>query len=433
MAALALALSALAFLSQAALASGGDRARAAAAAPLAGVNTFGLGFGARPEDAERQIAQARALNVKILRVELPWAILEPKAAKHIDPQALAFTDRLMNDAAEHGIGIIMMIDNTPCWASSAPARLRHKCVAGQRNAANGWPPAHPSDYAALVAFLAERYGEKITALEVWNEPDQANERYFAGPHKPQRYAALLAAADTAIKQVDPKIQVLAGSLVGSNGTFLRLLYKAGIKDHYDGLAIHFYTLPLASIRAIRAVQKANGDSTPLWLDEFGWTDCYPRRKIQEEQPCVTPAVQARNITSLYRALGTTDYVAALTLYELQDEGGDSFGVYTPRGARKPAFKALADVIAAPIGAQSPVTVSLRRKGGRVIASGAGPVGDYMQLEAFQGSVLRYRALFTLDRSNRYSLKLPRALGSGGLRVRVYQYWTGLSGAAQKSI
>jgi hypothetical protein len=76
---------------------------------------------------------------------------------------------------------------------------------------------------------------------------------------------------------------------------------------------------------------------------------------------------------------------------------------------------------------------VRRATGRVIASGSGPVGDFMQLEVFRGRVLRYRAVFTLDRFNRYSIALPRVLGTHGLRIRVYQYWTGVSHAAQKGI
>lgn len=56
----------------------------------------------------------------------------------------------------------------------------------------------------------------------------------------------------------------------------------------------------------------------------------------------------------------------------------------------------------------------------------------MQLEAFQVSVLRYRAVFTLDRFDHYSITLPGALGVRGLRVRVYQYWAGLSKAAQRT-
>ena len=69
----------------------------------------------------------------------------------------------------------------------------------------------------------------------------------------------------------------------------------------------------------------------------------------------------------------------------------------------------------------------------MLASGEAPVGDFMRLEAFQGKLLRYRATFELDRFNRYSIALPRVLGSHGLTVRVSQTWTGLAKAAQKTI
>jgi hypothetical protein len=227
--------------------------------------------------------------------------------------------------------------------------------------------------------------------------------------------------------------VLAGSLVGSNGVFLRALYTAGIKGYYDGLAVHFYNLTLGSLRAIREVQLANGDTKPLWLDEFGWTSCWPHRKIEQEQACVTPKVQATNVTNLFRSLAHTPYVAAELIYKLQDSTNETFGVLTAGGARKPAFAALAQVLASPFGAPSPVTLNLRRSHGLVVASGSGPVGDYMQLEVSQGDVLRYKALFTLDRFNRYSIPLPAALGTRDLTVHVFQYWAGRGHDAQRSI
>jgi Cellulase (glycosyl hydrolase family 5) len=403
------------------------------APPLGGVNVEGPFPGATLAYADREIAEAHQLHAKVVRAEVPWSVLEPSGPGQISPSALAFTDRLMADAAADGIGVILFVDSTPCWASSAPASLLQRCVPGESSAANGWAPSNPADFAAIVAYLAGRYGTHLTAIEVWNEPDQVNQRYFAGPEKPQRYAALLRAAYTAIKQANPNVLVLGGSLVGANGVFLRALYAAGIMGYYDGLAVHFYTLTLASLRAFHEVQVANGDSKPLWLDEFGWSDCYPKHRIQEELPCVTAQVQARNITDLFHALSHTSYVAADLLYELQDEGGDQFGVLSVRGKRKPAFAALAQVLASPSGEPRPVTLSLRRRGGVVVASGSGPVGDYMELEAFRGSLLRYRALFTLDRFDRYSITLPRVLGTHGLRVRVYQYWAGLGKAAQKRI
>jgi hypothetical protein len=428
-----LGLCALAWLAPSGEAKRAPVSRAASAGPLGGLNILGLYPGARPETADREIAVARALHARVVRAEVPWSTLEPNGPGQVEPRALAFLDRLVTDAAASGIGVIATVDFTPCWASSAPAALLGKCVPGIWTKANSWPPAAPADYASFAAYLAARYGTRLTAIEVWNEPDQSNEHYFAGPDKPQRYAAILRAAYPAIKQANPAVQVLAGSLVGSNGVFLRDLYAAGIKGYYDGLAVHYYSLTLAALRAIHETQLANGDDKPLWLDEFGWSSCWPTRRIQQEQACVTRKVQAQNVTNTFRAIARAPYVAAAVLYGLQDGANEDFGVLNASGARKPAFTALSRMLISPFGAPSPVTLSLRRAHGKVIASGSGPNGDYLELEVFQGSVLRYKALFTLDRFNRYSIPLPSALGTRGLRVQVYQYWAGKTGDARRRI
>ncbi len=401
-------------------------------APLGGVNIGAVG--AMPVSvADREVQRARALHAKVIRVGIPWSMLEPKGKGQLEPQALAFTDRLMADAGADGIKVIALVDSTPCWASSAPASILRKCQAGRFGKANAWSPAEPSSYAAFVALLAKRYGPDLAAIEIWNEPDQANEDYFAGPNKAQRYAALLRAAYPAIKQAYPSVPVLAGSLVGYDGVFLKALYGAGIKGYYDGLAVHFYTLTLASLRQFRGAQLASGDQSPLWLDEFGWSSCWPKYKVQQEQACVTPQAQAQNITNLYRSLARTPYIAADVIYELQGSKQENFGMLSEKGARKPAFTALAGALASPFGAPSPVTLNLSRSGNHVVAKGSGPVGDTMRLEAFQGATLRFKALFTLNRFNQYSLALPGVLGTSGLTVRVYQTWTGPGKDAQKSV
>jgi hypothetical protein len=409
------------------------KAHMSAAAPLGGVNIGPVSSSASLAAADREIALAHALHAKVVRLEVPWSELEPLGPSQIDPRALAYLDRLTSDAAADGIGVIAMVESSPCWASSAPASLLRACVPGQAGKANSWPPSNPATFATFAAFLAQRYGRSLAALEVWNEPDQANQAYFAGPEKPQRYAAVLRAAYPAIKQANPNVPVLAGSLVGANGVFLRDLYAAGIKGYYDGLAVHYYTLTLASLRSLHEVQVANGDTKPLWLNEFGWSSCYPRYRIQQEQACVTSQTQALNITNTFRSLARTPYVAADVLYELRGSISENFGTLNTNGTHKAAFAALAKVLASPFGPVSPVSLNLRKRGSRVLASGSGPVGDYMELEAFRGSALRYRALFVLNRFNRYSIALPSALGTSGLRVRVYQYWAGLGKAAQRSI
>lgn len=415
---------------QARAAAGAHRATAP---PLGGINIGGLESGSSPAEADRSIARAKQLHVKIVRVAFPWSLLEPEEAHSLDPHALAFADRLVSDAAAARLRVSVTVGSTPCWASSAPRALLSKCRPGVESTANAWPPRSAADYAALVALLAQRYSSRLAAIEVWNEPDQANEAYFAGPNKPAAYAAVLRAAYPAIKQADPSLPVLGGSLVGSNGRFLRALYKAGIRGYYDGLSVHFYNLTLASLRSIHEVQLAGGDVTPLWLDEFGWTSCWPRQRTQQEQGCVTAQVQAENLKSTFRALSHSTYVAAAVVYKLQSSSFEDFGVFSGGGAHKRSFTALASVLASPFGNAGNVSLRLRRQGSGVLASGSGPVGDFMQLEAFHGATLRYRALFTLDRFNRYSLELPAVLGTKGLRVKVFQYWAGPGRAAQKSI
>jgi polysaccharide biosynthesis protein PslG len=422
---LALAGSALALLPPT---GAGARADAAAGGRvlLGGVNIGGT-YTSIPR-IDREVAVAHALHAKVIRAEVEWSELQPVANGALDAHTLATVDRIVTDAARYGIKVIAFVDSTPCWASSAPPQVVQHCVEGRPSRAHGWPPSSPAEYGALMATLARRYGPHLAALEVWNEPDQANQRYFAGSEKAARYAALLRATYPAVKQAEPNVTVLAGSLVGSNGEFLRALYAAGIKGYYDGLAVHFYYLTIGAVRSIHEAQLSAGDTAPLWLDEFGWSSCWPKHAIEQEQACVTPRTQAENLATVFRTLAGAPYVAAAVAYKLWDAPREEFGVLTPGGAHKPSFAALARVLASQAGRPAPVRLHLRRAHGRLIARGSGPVGDFMVLEAFRGKTLRYRALFTLDRFNRFSLRLPRRLGTK-LRVRVYQYWWGPSRAA----
>jgi hypothetical protein len=415
-------------------AAGTAAASPAAAAPLGGINVAGIDNNTTAAQIDGTVAAAHTLHARVVRSDVPWSVLEPRAQGALEPRALALADRLVSDAAAAGMKVIMTTESTPCWGSSAPATLLRACTPGRPSQANAWPPREAAAFGKFTAFLAQRYGTKLAAIEIWNEPDQANQLYLAGPNKAQAYAAILRAAYPAIKQVAPTLPVLGGAFVGSNGAFLRALYAAGIKGYYNGLAVHFYTLTLGALRAIHQVQLANGDNTPLWLDEFGWSSCWPAQRTQQEQGCVTPQVQATNLTNLFRSIARTPYVATAVVYKLQSSFREDFGVLSAAGARKPAFGALASVLAAPLtGRPTPVTLRLRTRAGHVIASGEGPVGDYMALEAFHGTTLRYRALFTLDRFNRYTLTLPAVLGTHGLRVRVFQYWQGVRAGAVRSL
>jgi hypothetical protein len=383
--------------------------------------------------ADQDIREARELHAQVVRMEASWAALEPNGPGQLDPGHLAAVDNVVRTAAANGMRVILLVESTPCWDSSAPPPVQKTCVPGRPSDANSWPPVNDAAFGAFVAYLAQRYGGALAALEIWNEPDFSGEQYLAGPNKAENYAAILKAAYPAIKSVDPSLPVLGGAIVGPNGGFLRALYADGIKGYYDGLAVHFYTLTLASLRAIHEVQLQNGDGAPLWLTEFGWTSCWPAQAVEQEQGCVTPAVQAANFVNITRTLARTPYVAGEVFYKFHDNPGEEFGVVTTNGSRKPSFAAVAGVFASPWGTPAPVTLTLRRAGRKVVARGSGPVGDFMELEVLKRGVPRYRTLFTLDRFNAYAITLPASLGTRNLVVRVWQYGKGASSATQRRL
>jgi polysaccharide biosynthesis protein PslG len=382
---------------------------------------------------EREISAAKALHAGVVRVLVRWNQFQPNGPGLLAPGPSAALDKLAQTAAANGVKVIMVVDGTPCWASSAPAAVKRACAPGQETEANAWPPLDPTRYGAFMAYLAQRYGGQLAALEVWNEPDQSNEKYLAGPEKAQHYAAILKAAYRAIKAVAPQLPVLGGSLVGPNGGFLKALYENGIKGYYDGLAVHFYTLTIASLRAIHEVQLQYGDTTPLWLDEFGYSSCWPQLHVEQEQGCVTRKVQSANLVNLTRQIVKLPYVAAELFYKLRNTFGEQFGVMTEGGEQKPAFSALSQAFASPFGKLPPVTLRLRRHRGTVTASGSAPVGDYLELEVLKSGEPRYRTIFGLDRFNDYSIKLPAALGTHRLLVRVWQYGNGVASATHRRV
>ena len=323
---------------------------------LGGVNIGGLELRlGSPAEADRAIAaRAGSCTRRSCAPTSPGRCSSRAAPGSIDPRALAFTDRLVGDAAAAGIRVIMTVDSTPCWASSAPRRAaaRHarpdRASAGQRLAA-----ARPGRLRR-VRRLPRRSAtaRELAAIEVWNEPDQANEALLRRARtRPQRYAAILRAAYPAIKQANPGVPVLGGSLVGSNGVFLRALYAAGIKGYYDGLSVHFYTLTLASLRAIHEVQLANGD-----------THAAVARRVRLEQLLAAAADRAgtglrdaarsrrrtcANIVPRAGARAATWPPRSST--SCRTRAPKTSACSPPRGARKPAFAALAGVLAAPFG------------------------------------------------------------------------------------
>jgi hypothetical protein len=288
-------------------------------------------------------------------------------------------------------------------------------------------PKDPQDYVSVATHLAARYGDKLGAFEVWNEPDQSNEKYWAGPDKVKRYVALTQAVYGPLKQASPNLPVLAGSFVGTDGAWLKAMYAAGVQGSYDGLAVHFYDLPLSALKSTRAVQRAHGDTKPLWLTEFGWTSCLRAGgpTFRGDHPCTSKTAQARGLSDIFRAVAKTSWIAGATMYALRDQTANyQFGLFDQRGGRKPSFTAVRGVLRAPrSGAVTRPSLRLRRSGRHVAASGSGSVADVYQINVYQGTTLRYRVNLRTTGTGSYQVALPAVLGTSGLKVRISSLWS----------
>jgi polysaccharide biosynthesis protein PslG len=367
--------------------------------------------------APAELVQAQMLGADEVEVFAQWSAIEAAGPGIYDQEALDELDEVVDGAATLGLKVTLRVRGTPCWTSTEPPEARAK----RPDLCPAYPPVNPASYGNFVAFLANRYAGKLAAIEVWAEEDHADGQHFAGPDAPGHYAALLQAAYTAVQRSTAPVPVLIGALVGAEGHFLKALYKDGIKGYYSGIAVDFYDLVLASLRAIHQVQIANGDHTPLWLEEFGWTTCSTPRSLAEEYfVCVSPQQQAQNLDDIVRGLAMVNWVQGMNVFTLRDNPSLHFGISNESGNPKPAFTMLQQAWHSnPL---PPRGVTLRDR--HRALQGTAPVGDTIELTVKppHGRGKTYYANLRLTVDGTYSWPLPRRVGRGW-RATAQEPWT----------
>ncbi len=180
-------------------------------------------------------------------------------------------DAVIDAATARDMGVLGVINATPPWAGTLLV---------------GHPD--PTAYASFASAVATRYQGKISAYEVWNEPNGAT---FWSPPDAASYTELLKAAYPAIKAADPDATVIAGVLGAVSTvpgitvnpvTFVTQMYADGAHGFFDALSYHPYQYttpfslgtvpdsPMMQTEAIRALMAAAGDGAlKLWATEYG--------------------------------------------------------------------------------------------------------------------------------------------------------------------
>ena len=315
-------------------------AAAQAATDYRGVQLHSLRGSITDEQRTRELELTDKAGSNVIRVDVGWSTLEQKGKGQLSSSYVSKMDATVNGANSRGMKVILTVLSTPCWASSAPEDLKQGCEGSWWDrGVTQYPPTNPADYGDIVRWMTSRYGDKLAAIEVWNEPTLDGKRFWVAPDRAAAYAQLLKAAYPAAKQGDSDVAVLA-TLDGTDREFYAAIRDHDIEGSYDGLGAHPYgQRDFTGLKALHDLQQANGDDTPIWVTEYGWA-------TGDGDWGVTEAEQAQNIEESYAKLDALDWVEAVVLYQLRDNGTntsemeDNWGVtlrdYTP----KPGYVAL---------------------------------------------------------------------------------------------
>jgi hypothetical protein len=323
-------------------------------------------YGMSDADIVKTFDEMHSLGVDTVRVLVPWGGVQP-----YDPNFLggifagyrdwSKVDFIVNQAAERGMAVLGVLNSTPYWG----AQNGNGCL-GCYGAA-----PDPQKFAVFAGEVASHFGDKISAYEVWNEPNYVQS--WSPVIDPVAYTELLKQAYTAIKAANVDALVVAGVLgtvVNFGGIsmdardFVETMYANGAKGFFDALSIHPYQYttkfsegalswdkpwnadsPLQQLIAIRQMMIDNGDQAlKIWASEYGLPTAGPN--------AVTEAQQAAFIKDFLDAWSKLDYTGPSFIYTTRDrvdgtttEDG-SFGLFYYNWTAKAAAQVIKDWIAA---------------------------------------------------------------------------------------
>src|SRR5207244_4651549 len=90
-----------------------------------------------------------------------------------------------------------------------------------------YAPSNPADFADIARWVTSRYGTKLAALELWNEPNLASKQFLNAADQAGTYSTLVKAAYPAAKAGNADVPVLAGAISGTDQSFLAAPHANG--------------------------------------------------------------------------------------------------------------------------------------------------------------------------------------------------------------
>jgi polysaccharide biosynthesis protein PslG len=300
------------------------------------------------------LAGIRRAHVGLIRQVFNWSQTKESPGDY----TIQYHDQYVADVAIHGLSVMPVLTHAPEFYK----------LPGSKRGAN-----RPTDLAQMAAWaqvLVRRYGPNgtlwsdnpglrkvpIRVWQIWNEPSL--DVYWGPRPNAREYAEMLRVVGRAIKEVDPGAEIVAAGLPPSKlagavqlDRYLKQLYSAGAKAHFDTLAINAYAKDAKELEkllvSVRKLMKSRRDSAKIWVTELGWGDKGLRhrfivgRKGQAER-IKTSFEAVRKLRRKLRLRGLVyfswrDSKPYAPLF--QNLWGLHTGLLDLQGRRKPAYKA----------------------------------------------------------------------------------------------
>jgi hypothetical protein len=342
-------------------------------------------------DRGRVLTLANNAGFDWVRQQIVWKDVEgPEPGNY----AWGELDNIVNDVAARNVKLLVNIVQSPSFYTPD---------------GNNGLPQDPKSLGNFVEALMTRYGNKINAVEIWNEQNLAHENGGrVVPEDAGHYVDILVECYDRIKAVAPATFVLAGapsssgvndpSAAVSDENYYRAMYsyKDGIiKEHFDAQAVHpggaanppdtlypeqpnqvegcppelgscwtddstHYFRHVEDVR--RFMEEEGVGDHQIWITEYGWatqnnTPGYEFGNfvsMQQQADYVASAI--KRVYDQYRYEDGSPWVGAMFLWNLNFAvlwGGQgnpeheqaSFGILNPDWSPRPSFDAVQGLIA----------------------------------------------------------------------------------------
>ena len=327
------------------------------------------------EDLPEIMGHLRSLGVGWVKVQVSWKLYESQPGQYTD--RFGELDRLVSLAEANDIEVLLGVSKAPEW-SRPTTEL-------------DGPPGDYNLFTTFMTTLASRYQGRVTAYELWNEPNLQRE-WNGSPLSAADVVRLIAAGAAGVRAADPQAILIsaAPATTGINDgvtaiddrVFLRGMLEAGIADQVDTIGVHPYgwaNPPDSSfaepdpdvpshnnhpsfffantLKDYAALLEAHDVDKSLWVTEFGWGS-FEGIENDEGGPAAPPAgaefmnnvsewQQAEYITRAFELGQQSENIGPMILWNLNfgptlgnafSESG--YSVLRPAGSPRPSYLSL---------------------------------------------------------------------------------------------